>query len=180
MASPRPPIVARALALRAAILAAGWWILTAGDPRGLGFGIAVVGVATATSLWLGPPAAQPWRPLGLARLALHFLVHSLRAGVDVARLACSPRRLAPELVTYRGRLPPGPARDVLAGMLSLMPGSLTVDRTDDALVIHVLATPRAHHAELAALEDRIIDAMGPAELRRRGDRDPRAGEGGDG
>ena len=162
-------IVVRVIALRLAILAGGWWILTEGDRGGLGFGVPVVGLALATSLWLSPPARQPWRPLGMVRFAAHFLVHSVLGGIDVARRALAPRiPLAPAVRAFRGQLPPGPARDVFASAVSLMPGTLVIDRTPDGLIVHALVDSEQVDHELAVLEATIAHAMGPTRERADG------------
>jgi multicomponent Na+:H+ antiporter subunit E len=151
-----------ALAVRAAVLAAGWLILTAGARDGLGYGAAVVLLALLVSVGLGPPARTAWRPLGLLRFAGFFLHSSLRGGVDVARRALSPRRaISPQVTSYRTRLPAGAARDLFNAALSLMPGTLSVDRDGPALQVHVLAaTADETRRSLARLEDRIAGGLG--------------------
>jgi multicomponent Na+:H+ antiporter subunit E len=152
----------RVLVLRAAILSGGWWVFTEGDRGGIAFGVPVVGLALVTSLWLSPPARQPWRPFGLARFAAYFLFHSVRGGVDVARRALSPRLpLSPGVRAFPVQLPHGPARDVFAATLSLMPGTLVVDRGEDTLFVHTLADTAQVDRDLAALEVRVAHAMGP-------------------
>jgi multicomponent Na+:H+ antiporter subunit E len=164
-------IVARSLLIRTAILAAGWWILTEGDPAGIGFGIGIVALAVVTSLWLAPPVTQRYRPLALIQLALYFLVSSMRGGVDVARRAFSPRLpLSPGIRRFSGELPPGPARDTFAGMLTLMPGTLAVDRTDEAILVHTLVDTAQVDDELRTLERRIARALGPHGDAPGGDR----------
>ena len=150
----------RTIALRAAILAGGWWTLSEGSRSGVAFGAVVVVVALVVSLWLSPPVHQPWRPLGLVRLAMHFLYHSVRGGVDVARRAFAPRLpLDPALRAFPTSLPPGPAREVFAATLSLMPGTLAVEQRDRELVVHVLVDSDQVERDLSALERRVARAM---------------------
>jgi multicomponent Na+:H+ antiporter subunit E len=153
--------ILRTVLLRGAILSLGWWILSEGSRAGVGFGAVVVALALAASLWLSPPTRQPWRLVGLVRFVVHFLYHSVRGGVDVARRAFAPSLpLAPALLAFPARLPPGPARDVFTATLSLMPGTLAVEQGDRDVVVHVLVEGDAVEHELAALERRIAHAMG--------------------
>ena len=147
---------------RALLLTGGWWALVEGDPSGFAFGVPVIAAATLASLALGPPHAPNWRPLGLLRLAQFFLAGSIRGGVDVARRALSPRLpLAPGVVTYPMRLPPGPAQNLFMGMLSLMPGTLTADLDGHDLAVHVLVDGgETLRREFEALEQRVADAFG--------------------
>lgn len=152
----------RSILLRAALLAAGWWILAAGDPGALGFGVPVVLAALAASVAL-PAAAPPrWRPLGLVRLALAFVAGSVRGGIDVAARALSPRvRISPSIVDYPLRVSTVPARNLLAGTLNLMPGTLSVEIAGDRLRIHALAIGHLALArEVEELEQRVARALG--------------------
>ena len=153
---------ARSALRRTAVLALGWWALTEGDTAALVFGVPVVLCAVAGSIAVGPSRAPRWRPLGLARFALHFLVESLRGGLDVARRALSPRMpLAPAVVHYRTRLPAGTARDLFAGAISLMPGTLSMRAGEAELELHVLVDRgAAGQRELARLEQRVAGALG--------------------
>jgi multicomponent Na+:H+ antiporter subunit E len=86
----------------------------------------------------------------------------VRGGIDVAARALSPRvRISPAIIDYPLRVPAGPARNLLAGTLNLMPGTLSVEIAGDRLRIHTLA---ASHPELArqaaGLEQRIAHALG--------------------
>ncbi|HSJ99870.1 MAG TPA: Na+/H+ antiporter subunit E [Kofleriaceae bacterium] len=153
----------RGIVVRSALLAAGWWILVAGDRSALGFGVAVVLVALAVSVALPAPAPPRWQPLGLVRFALAFVAGSIHGGIDVAARVLAPRvRIAPAMVEHRLRLPPtGPARNLLAGTLNLMPGTLSVEIAGDRLLVHALA-PRepAFARQIEALERRIAHALG--------------------
>lgn len=151
--------VVRVVLLRAALLFGGWWILVEGDRGGVAFGVPVVILALLTSLWLSPPTRQSWRPIALMRFAAYFVFHSVLGAVDVARRVFAPRLpLAPNLIAFRGRLSPGMARDVFAGALSMMPGTLVVDRDDDELLVHVLVDSEAVERELGMLEERVANA----------------------
>lgn len=151
----------RAVALRALVLAAGWWILTEGGPTVPVFGALVVLVALIAGLALPSPPPPAWRLLGLLRFAFVFVIRSVRGGVDVAWRALSPRvRIAPSVMEYSLRLPDGAARNLFLGTLSSMPGTLAVACEGQRLELHVIAARREIADELAALEASIADAAG--------------------
>jgi multicomponent Na+:H+ antiporter subunit E len=153
---------------RAVVLAGGWWVLSDGEPSGLGFGLASVALASWASARLPDVAAPRWSLPGLLRFALGFMGLSILAGVDVARLAFSFRRSPrPALVTYTLRLPTGAARNLFLGALSLMPGTLVAMVEGRELVVHVLVDEREVIVRaLERLEESVARALGqPLESR---------------
>lgn len=151
----------RALVLRAAVLAAGWWILTERGPIGPGFGVLVVLAALIASISLPSPSPPAWHPLGLLRLAWIFVAGSVHGGLDVALRALAPRlRIAPCVMEYTLRLPEGAARNLLLGMLTLMPGTLAIADEGQRLELHVIAGRGGLADELAALEAAVARATG--------------------
>lgn len=152
----------RAILARSVTLACGWLIITRGDLEGLGFGCVVVLAAVASSLWLPQSRPLTWRLLGTARFAVAFLSGSLLGGVDVARRALS-RRLSidPALIDYPLGLPPGPARNLFLGTVSLMPGTLCANVEGARCQVHVLTQrPEGFVQELGRLEGLIAVALG--------------------
>ena len=144
-------------------LAALWWIVTEGRPGSWGVGIPVVLLAALTALAVTPTRRWRIRPAGLARFLVHFLVGSVRGGVDVARRVLSPRmRLAPGFLTYRLSLPEGAPRVLLADAISLMPGTLTVDLVGEELHLHALDAGPGLAGELAELERRVGEVFAAA------------------
>lgn len=151
----------RAIAARAVALFGLWWVVAEGgvlhQPM---IGLAVIGVALATSIALVPAGSSRWtlRPAGLLRFVPFFLRHSLFAGTDVAIRALEPRRtprLEPALIGFRTRLPAGAPRTFFAAVVSLFPGSLTARLDGDALTVHVLDGQAPTAETLAVLEDRV-------------------------
>jgi len=146
----------------APVMALGWWVMVEGRPGSWGVGAAVVGVA---SLLAGSAPAGPGRPRAgpLLSLAGFFVVESLRGGWDVARRALSPRMpLSPGLAQVRTSLPDGPLRVVLADLLSLLPGTLTVELQGDLLLLHALEAGPAVEQGVRDLERRLIAVWGRA------------------
>ncbi|WP_413895314.1 Na+/H+ antiporter subunit E [Rhodoferax sp.] len=147
------------LLARAALLATLWWTLA--DGTAWAFGAPVVLLAAGASVALQPTRCVRLRPLALARFAGFFALRSVRAGLDVARRALSPRLpLAPTLLDYSLRLTSEPARVFLANTLSLLPGTLSADLTGDRLRVHVLDASLPIEQELRAAEVRIAALFG--------------------
>jgi multicomponent Na+:H+ antiporter subunit E len=151
----------RAMALRAALLGAGWWILAAGEGAPW-FGVPIVLAALAASAALPASGPARWRPLGLLRFALAFVAGSVRGGIDVAGRALAPRlRIAPAFLEQPLRLPAGPARNLFTGTVSLMPGTLSIDVHGQRLRLHVLAGgDPALARQLQELEQQVARTLG--------------------
>jgi multicomponent Na+:H+ antiporter subunit E len=147
------------LAIHASLLAALWWALTGGNASAWLVGVPVVAAATAASHRLWPAGTGWWSPIALLRFVAHFLRESVRGGWDVARRALSPSLpLDPGMVEVRCRLAPGPAEVFLVDVVSLLPGTLSVDLDGSALTLHVLDRAAPVEAEVRELE-RLVAAM---------------------
>src|SRR5690606_29176909 len=87
----------------------------------------------------------------------YFLLHSLRGGVDVAWRACLPRLpISPAMIDYPLRLPAHDgSRTFFANTLNLLPGTITVEISDEHLRIHLLTESDDVVARLLQLEDRV-------------------------
>lgn len=147
--------------VHAAVFAALWWALTGGAAGSWVVGLPVVVAATAASRRLWPRDTGWWSPLALARFLVFFLRESVRGGADVARRAFAPSLpLDPAMVEVRCRLPQGPAEVFLVDVLSLLPGTLSVDLRGSVLTVHVLDRATPAEAELRVLEDLIAAMFG--------------------
>jgi len=150
-----------ALLLRLAVFAGLWWMLAEGEWRTWGLGVVVIAAAFTASLLLWPARAPRISLVGLALFVPFFLWQSLRGGVIVAKLALTPRlRLRPQLTELTLRLPPGPARVLLADALSLMPGTVSVGLVDDILTVHLLDRDLVSLADLQHAESRVASLFG--------------------
>lgn len=131
-------------AVQVAVLLGLAWLALAGFDDWL-VGALLVTVAAAFGAWLAPGEVHRWRPLRLLGFAAWFVWTSWRGGVDVARRAMAPSLpVAPQLHRHRLVLPPGLPRTMFIAVLSLLPGTLSVDLDinddrGDVLVVHVLA-----------------------------------------
>lgn len=144
-------------------LAALWWIVTEGRGGSWGVGAPVVLLAALTAAAVLPAPRRWIRPAALPRFLLFFGAQSIRGGVDVARRVLSPSmRLAPGFLTHRTFLPEGAPRVLLADVVSLLPGTVTVDLDGDHLRVHALEAGSAVHQELRAVEDRVAALFGLA------------------
>lgn len=153
--------IGRAAAVRGALLGLLWLALTGADLRYAPLAVAVVGSATAVSLALAPPAQRRLRLLGAIRFVPFFVRQSLLGGIDVARRALAPGQpIEPEFITYQLRLPGGAPQTTFIAVVSLLPGTLSTELADDALIVHVLDRRVDAAATLARLERRVADLFG--------------------
>ena len=155
--------IARAVLWRGALFAALWWVLALGRADSWDVGVVAVALALAASLRLMPPARGRLSALGLVAFVGFFLVHSVKAGIQVAAMALRPRLdLAAGVVDVPLELPPGPARVVLAHTLTLLPGTLSVRLEGDWLRLHVLDLRLPVVEEVREIEAAIARIQGAA------------------
>lgn len=159
MGARRTMRVARTLALRLTLFALLWWVLSEGAPGSWAVGAPIVLASTLFSLALARPTR--WSPVGLLRFVPFFLWRSLRGGVDVAWRACVPSLpIAPDILTYRLRLPPGRARVFMTAVISLLPGTLSAEILRNNLCVHVLDRRVSDETDLLRLEERVAALFG--------------------
>jgi multicomponent Na+:H+ antiporter subunit E len=146
---------------RATLFALLWWILTEGDSSSWGVGIPVIVAATIMSVTLLPYYRWRWRFLGLMRFIPFFLWQSWSGSVDVARRALSPRLpLTPRFLAYRLRLTDSSARVFFVNVVSLLPGTVSVELRDEQLIVHALDSKAAVLDELQLLEGAVAALFG--------------------
>ncbi len=145
--------------LRAVVFALIWWILVDGELSSWPVGVPVVIIATLVSIMLLPPTSGSLK--GLIRFVPFFLWHSLRGGVDVLRRVMHPQLLiSPKIYDYRWRLQTDLSRVLMVNVVSLLPGTLSVDLDDEYLRIHVLDQTGDFASELAVIEVRVAELFG--------------------
>ncbi len=153
--------------LRAVLFALIWWILTDGEMDSWLVGTPVILFVTLVSLLLLPPFS--WSLSGLVRFTPFFLWRSLYGGVDVARCALQPRLpISPGLFDYRWRLPPGLPRVFMANIVSLLPGTLSMELGANCLQVHVLDERKDVLSELEKVEQRVAAIFGISLSSSRG------------
>ncbi len=168
MNPPASPPVTRAWVAfaRVALFFALWVVLDqSAKPANLAVGVLSALGATWCSLRLLPPALGRVR-LGLLLMLLpRFLWQSLKAGVDVARRAFSPRiTLATGFVRYPVSLPRGSARNAFELIVSLMPGSVPTDEDEASIEFHCLDIDQPVVDQLTAEERAYAGALVPGRL----------------
>lgn len=119
----------------------------------------VFGAALAVLiLWLiadRPDADRRFRPLKIAALALLFVVELLKAGWRVARIVVRrDMHLDPAIIEYPLRLTRDFEIALLANLITLTPGTLSVDVSEDRkrLFIHCIDVPD-HQAVIDDVRD---------------------------
>lgn len=168
MNTRRTPPASRAwTAIVRALLFFALWIVIdqSAKPANLAVGALSAIGATWCSLWLLPPANGRIRLGLLVTLLPRFLWQSLRAGIDVARLAFAPRMtLATGFVRYPVTLPRGSARNAFELIASLMPGSVPTDEDERSIEFHCLDINQPVADQLAAEEQAYAQALVPGRL----------------
>lgn len=148
-------------------LAAIWLILSGGDRAGWLFGLAVVVLVALVPMRWFTSDDYRLQPLQLPLFLGWFLMRSLVAGWDVSR-----RLLTPSLPMASGenavpvRLPPGSPQWFLANLVSLMPGTISVEVRSGELLLHCLDVRQDVAASVAEAERRVARLFGlalPAE-----------------
>lgn len=86
---------------------------------------------------------------------------SLLGGADVARRAFQPNLpIAPDLIEYPLRLPPGLPLVFMTNTVNLLPGTLTAEFDEGVLKVHVLDRHNDYTTELETLEQRVAQIFG--------------------
>lgn len=146
---------------RALLFSIMWWALTDGTAGSWWVGVPAVASAATVSVALVPPVGIVWREV--MRFVPFFLWHSLKGGMDVARLVFHPRMpIAPEIIEYPLRLPPGLSQVALINIMSLLPGTLSAEIEGQVLKVHVLDGRGDYLSGLIALEQRVGRMWGSA------------------
>ncbi len=133
------------------------WALLSGQhsPLFVGLGLASVAFVTLIVRRMEHADGTRWevrlRGLATARYCVWLFGQILRANVEVARLALSPR-MRPSPVVLRVRAPPRTelARVIFANSITLTPGTVTMRLDDEGVEVHALT--RAAAAGLASGE----------------------------
>lgn len=136
-----------------------WWVITEGEINSwfIGAPVVVFAVFASKVLLPGVSLSAP----GIMRFLPFYLWHSLHGGVDVARRALHPQLpISPVICDYCWRLPPGLPQVFMANIVSLLPGTLSVELDDEYLRIHVLDETIIIDSELDVLEKKVAGVFG--------------------
>ena len=133
-----------------------WWILTAAKSDSWVVGVPTVIISAFVSMALTNQSRNSWRILSIMRFAAFFAKASVRGGFDVARRVFHPRLpLNPDLVDYPLTLKKQSARILMANIISLLPGTLSVELQDKQIKVHVLDNNQDVRSELQAVESAV-------------------------
>jgi len=88
-------------------------------------------------------------------------MNSLIGGIDVAWRAFHPRLpIAPDLIEYPLRLPPGQSQVFMANTVNLLPGTLSAALDRNIMKVHVLDSQKDFLSELEAVEQNVARIFG--------------------
>jgi len=155
----RPPrqgfiAVAWGFAFRLALFGVIWWGLAGGSFQDWPLGLFFVLAAAVSSMFLVP--GQNLRLLGLLGFIPFFLLLSLLGGLDVTSRAFRPSMpLETGIIMHTVQLEHPTARLLFVWVVSLLPGTASVQLMDKRLRIHVLDMHQPHQQRLQDLENRI-------------------------
>ena len=138
-----------------------WWVLAGGAAASWWIGVPAVLAALFASAVLLPPAPFAW--FQVLKFIPFFILRSLLGGADVAWRALHPGMpIAPGLITYPLRLPPGLPRVFLANTISLLPGTLSAELGANYLQVHVLDVRQDFLSEIETVEKSVAAIFGAA------------------
>ncbi|MDQ7068039.1 MAG: Na+/H+ antiporter subunit E [Sulfurimonas sp.] len=129
-----------------------WLILVNGDVSSLWLGLPFVLIATIMSMTLNPPIC--WKFSAFLKFIPFYFKHSLMGGVDVMLRVFHPNLpINPGLIEYQLSIQKGLPQDMIANVLNLLPGTLSVELEDDLLYIHVLDIENDIKKEVQTIEN---------------------------
>ena len=134
-----------------------WLSLSRGEVKG---GLPFAVPAILIGCWLGMKLRGPeGKDIHLGVLLMHlpfFFYKSTMSGLDVMRRALHPRLpIDPVLVEFRFSLPKGNPRVFLADIITLLPGTISVDLDEEKIIIHALDPQMVRQSELRRLEQKV-------------------------
>lgn len=114
-----------------------------------------------------------FRPLAVLRLLGYFALKLVEANVIVAWEVVTPtNRIQEGIVAVPLETPSDVVTTLVANMVSLMPGTVTVEVSDHPRILYVhvlhLRDVESMREEVRRLEELALPALGPPDARRRG------------
>lgn len=138
-----------------------WWLLTEGVAYSWWFGVPVVIVAALIATKLENPD-HSIQMAAVPAFLWHFLSRSVVAGLDVAYRTLHPKLpLQPGLIEYKLQLASGRPQTFFAGVISLLPGTLSASLQENTITLHVLDTSEDLAASLLQTEKVVARLFGP-------------------
>lgn len=141
------------VAIRAASLAALWWLMVGGRTDAWLVGLPTVALATWASIHFSAHPLPGFSFMGLAKFLILFILESLRGGLDVASRTLGYRlQIQPGFKCYPLKLNDPFARVFMINCISLLPGTLSVELHGDHLELHLLDSRQDPEPQLRELE----------------------------
>lgn len=144
-----------------------WFLLSDGNLSSLLVGIVFIPLSIFTSIKLSQKVNTVHSDLHINVLKLpkfigFFLYYSIKGGVSTAnRVFSTNMHLQPEFVHYPIKhLPAGLPMNVFVNVVSLLPGSVSVIREPNSLIVHVLTVTESTIDEIYQCEKIICELFG--------------------
>lgn len=142
-----------------------WILLTEASLSSWIVGFVVITTATWLSFSLYPEHKSCSASIKLYRIpqfALYFAYQSILGGLVTAKLALGPKnQMIPRFTEVRVRLPAQSMRIVFSQVVGLLPGTSSVDLSENHLLVHTLnQTPEQTATQLQQCEDQIAKLYG--------------------
>ena len=151
----------REMVFPVAVMACIWLMLTGWDPLSWYFGAAAIVLGLVVLCFLRKTPAFLIYPRGIIPFMGTFTRQSVMGGIDVAWRALNPRyTIAPRVMTYNFRLKNEIARACMANVISLLPGTLSLELQEGSVLVHLLDEKFSDIKELRILEKRIAALFG--------------------
>jgi len=137
-----PHMPAHYIAIRFCVFLALWLLLTKANLGALPFAMVLVPIATLVSLYLFKPNRTYYATLNvlfIPQFLVYFFKESILGGINTALLALNPKAvLQPTLIEMPVKLKNESSRVVFAQVVSLLPGTLSVNLENNTLLVHTL------------------------------------------
>ena len=138
-----------------------FWIVFSGhfDTLHLGLGLACSALVASLSYDLMLPDALSARALTKAGRFLSYvpwlLYQVVLANLDVVYLVLRPGKIRPQIVRFKTGLKSDLAKVALGNSITLTPGTITMDISDDEFVVHAVSDKAAASLIEGAMERRV-------------------------
>ncbi|MDQ9171616.1 Na+/H+ antiporter subunit E [Oxalobacteraceae bacterium R-40] len=154
-------MIIHAAIYRVALYGLIWWVLTGGHEGSWKIGIPSIVFAVFVSFRLLPPTGRGKSFTGLLGFLSFFILNSVRSGLQIAALALKPKLdMQPGILAFPLELRNKDAQVLLAGTLSLLPGTLSLGLRNNCLFLHVIDRRMPIEKEVRSAEHRVARIFG--------------------